>query len=69
MTKRVENKWNISLKTIKLPVLFMLIFYSVAFWRFFATGNIFYIYNCIYLGTFLAIGIFLSGALPKKHVL
>jgi len=57
---------NISLKTIELPLLFMVIFYSVGFWRYFATGKIFYIYNFIYLGTSLAIGIFLSEALPKK---
>ena len=69
MPKRNENKWNISLRTIKLPLLFILIFYSVAFWRYFATGKIFYIYNFVYIGTSLAIGIFLSGALPKKHIL
>ena len=67
MPKR--NKWNISLRTIKLPLLFISVFYSVAFWRYFATGKIFYIYNFIYLGTSLAIGIFLSEALPKKNVL
>ncbi|MCD6420594.1 MAG: 4Fe-4S binding protein [Synergistetes bacterium] len=69
LPKRDENKWNISLSTIKLPLLFIFIFYSVAFWRYFATGKSFYIYNFIYLGTSLAIGIFLSGALPKKYVL
>ncbi len=47
---------------------FMVIFYAIAFWRYFATGNIFYLYNFIYLGTSLAVGIFLNGALPKKHV-
>jgi len=47
MPKSNENKWNISLKTIELPLLFMVIFYSVGFWRYFATGKIFYIYNCI----------------------
>lgn len=69
MHKKDENKWNLSLETVKFPLLFILIFYGVAFWRYFATGKIFYIYNFMYLGTSLAIGIFLSGVLPKKYVL
>ncbi len=66
---RNGDKWNISLRKIKLPLLFVLIFYSVAFWRYFATGNIFYIYNFVYIGTSLATGIFLSSVLPEKHIL
>jgi len=66
---RNGDKWDISLRTIKLPLLFILIFYSVAFWRYFATSNIFYIYNFVYIGTSLATGIFLSSVLPEKHIL
>ena len=69
MHKKDGNKWNISLKTVKFPLLFILIFNTVAFWRYFTTGKIFYIYNFIYIGTSLAIGIFLSDVLPKKHIL
>jgi len=64
-----KQGWNISLKTLQLPLMFILLFYGIAFWRYFATGKIFYIYNFIYLGTSLALGIFLSDALPKKHIL
>jgi polyferredoxin len=64
-----KNKRNISFDTIKSSLLFLIIFYSIAFWRYFATGNIFYIYNFIYIGTSLALGIFLNDALPKKHIL
>lgn len=64
-----DHLWNINFKTLGTPLLFIAVFYGVAFWRFFATGKIFYIYNFVYIGTALALGIFLSEALPKKYVL
>lgn len=64
-----NNKWKVNFSTLKLPLIFIGIFYSLAFWRFLATGRIFYIYNFIYIGTSIAIGIFLISASPKKYVL
>lgn len=47
--------------------LFAAIFYSIAIWRYLATGKIFYIYNFGYLGTVLSLAMLLSGVLPKKY--
>ena len=64
-----ENKeWKINFETLKSPLLFIFIFYGIAIWRYLATGEIFYVFNFVYLGTSLSIGIFLSQALPKKNV-
>jgi len=54
--------------TIVLPLIFLAVFYGIAFWRYFSTGKIFYIFNFCYIGTSLALGIFLSGALPKEKL-
>jgi len=64
-----NKKWDIKCENLKSPLLFILIFYSIGIWRYLATGEIFYIFNFIYLGSSLAVGIFLSQALPKKNVL
>ncbi len=64
-----NENWKISFDTFKVPLLFIVIFYSVAFWRFLATGKIFYIFNFVYISTSIALGIFLIDALPKKYVL
>jgi len=64
-----KDKWNISFESVKFPLLLILIFYGIAFWRYFATGKIFFVYNFVYIGTSLALGGFLNDALPKKHIL
>ena len=64
-----KDNWDISFKTIKISLLLIIIFYSIAFWRYSATGKIFFIYNFVYIGTALALGGFLNDALPKKHIL
>lgn len=64
-----NNKWNISLKNVIIPVLLASVFYGIAIWRFSATGKEFYLYNFGYIGTTLALGIFFFSVLPKKHVL
>lgn len=65
---RNETKWDISFKTILSPLLFAMIFYAVAIWRYLATGYTFYLFNFGYIGTALAVGLFLTYSLPKKHV-
>ncbi len=62
-----NDKWKISFDIIKVPLIFIVIFYSIAIWRYVATGRIFYIYNFIYIGSSLALGQFLIGAAPKKY--
>jgi len=52
-------------KTLALPLLFLGIFYSIAAWCYIATGKIFFLINFGYIGTALALGLFLAGALPK----
>lgn len=56
------------LKKLFFPVLFLLVFYSVAVWRYSATGKTFYLFNFGYIGTALALGLFLSSVLPKKKL-
>ncbi len=63
-----NNQWKISFDTLKLPLIFIIVFYSIAIWRFLATGKIFYIYNFVYIGTSIAFGIFLQDALPKIYI-
>lgn len=69
MTKKHQDKWNISFETLWLPLLLIAIFYSVAWWRYSATGRVFYVYNFGYIGTALALGVFLSSAMPQRHIL
>ena len=69
MTKKPQDKWKISFETLWLPLLFIAIFYGVAWWRYSATGKVFYVYNFGYIGTALALGIFLSSAMPERHIL
>jgi polyferredoxin len=54
------------MKKLKLPLLFLGIFYSIAIWRYLATGKAFYLVNFGYIGTALALGIFLFDALPRE---
>ncbi len=62
-----QDKWAVSFKTIISSLLFAFVFYAVALWRYLATGYIFYLFNFGYIGTALAIGLFLNTSLPKKY--
>jgi len=65
-----DNKsWNISLRTVQVPVILLAIFFGVGIWRTLATDKIFFLFNFGYIGTALALGSFLNDALPRKHVL
>lgn len=46
---------------IKAPVIFELVFILIAFIVYSITGNVFFIFNFIYIGTALAIGIYLTS--------
>ena len=54
-----KDKLTLTFKNLKIPAVFIIIFYSIAFWRYSATGEVFYIYNFIYIGSSIALGIFL----------
>ncbi|HAH61493.1 MAG TPA: 4Fe-4S ferredoxin [Treponema sp.] len=60
-------KAKITRKSFTFPVIFLVLFYSIAVWRFIKTGNVFYIYNFGYIGTVLAAGFFLTDVLPKER--
>jgi ferredoxin-type protein NapH len=65
MGKRVSYlRLRVDRETLFYPLLFLLVFYLIAIWRYLATGNTFYLWNFGYLGSALALGIFLAGALP-----
>ncbi len=60
-------KLKINRNSFLFPLLFLLIFYSIAVWRYMATGKVFYLWNFGYLGTSIAFGIFFADVLPKKY--
>lgn len=61
------NKWTINFSTLKLPIIFIVVFYSIAIWRYIDTGRIFYIFNFFYIGTSISIGVFLIGSAPSRY--
>lgn len=64
-----KNSWSISFETLKIPVILLGIFYSIAIGFTISTGKTFYLFNFGYIGTAIALGAFLNNALPKKHIL
>jgi polyferredoxin len=56
------------IKKLFLPVLILGIFIGIAFWRYFATGKVFYLINFGYIGFSLALGLFLSSVFSKKKI-
>ncbi len=59
-------KLIISKQTVTLPLVFIAVFYGTAFALFFAKGDPFFLFNFMYIGTTLAAGFFLTGALPAE---
>jgi len=64
-----KNGWNISVKTVRTPVIMLLVFAGIGIWRTLATGKIFFLFYFGYIGMAFAVGGFLNNALPKKHIL
>lgn len=67
MKPREPEKLRIDGTTLKLPALFLVLFFGIAAWRYSVTGNAFYLWNFGYLGLALALGIFLATALPRSR--
>lgn len=61
------DKWDISLKNAVAPLIFLGIFWGLAILLTITHDSLFYLFNFGYIGTSIAIGIFLIQALPKKH--
>ncbi len=68
-TKEIKEQWNLTAATVLIPVLFTLLFYIIAIWRYRVTGSAFYLYNFGYIGSALGLGIFFNSALPKTKKL
>lgn len=61
------NKWDLSLKNMISPLVFLGIFWGLAVLLYLSSGFVFYLFNFGYIGTSIAIGIFLIQSLPKKY--
>jgi formate hydrogenlyase subunit 6/NADH:ubiquinone oxidoreductase subunit I len=61
------NKWDLSFKNIISPLIFLGIFWGLAVLFYITSGFVFYLFNFGYIGTSIAVGIFLIQSLPKKH--
>ena len=55
------------LNALLLPVVFLAVFWGIAFALFATTGKAFYVFNFGYIGTALAISVALSGILPRDR--
>lgn len=66
----VLNQYFISdKKHYRIPIIFLSLFYFTAILMFILTGKVFYLFNFIYIGTALALGIFMTTSLKKPYVL
>lgn len=61
------NRWDLSLKNIAFPLIFLGMFWGLAIVLSITSGSVFYLFNFGYIGTSIAVGIFLIQALPQKH--
>ena len=62
------NKYfNFKKKSFVLPVIMLLVFYSIAFVLYYTSGSLFYLLNFGYIGTAVAVGILLGDTLTKKY--
>jgi len=61
------NKWDLSLKNLIAPLIFLGLFWVLAVVLSITSGSLFFLFNFGYIGTAVAAGIFLIQALPRKH--
>jgi len=66
-TKSPKERWNVSFQTLKLPIIFVVIFSAVAITLTLLLDNLFYLFNFLYIGIAVALGIFLNTALPRSR--
>ncbi len=65
MSKKLFSKDY--LRKLKSPLIFFILFLCLGIWRYQTTDKIFYIYNFTYIGTALAVGIYLNASLAKEN--
>lgn len=65
--KDIKEKLNFSIKNLIAPSVFLILFWGLAIILAVKTGILFYLFNFGYIGTSVAIGIFLILTLPKKY--
>ena len=63
----MKKYFKISKKALRLPLVFLFIFYAVAYLLYQSTGYAFYLFNFVYIGTSIAIGVFLSSTLTREY--
>ena len=66
MLQKSKSSWEIRGKHFILPTIFLAIFMTIAITLWLTKDNVFYLFNFSYIGIALAIGILLTGILPKK---
>jgi ferredoxin len=54
---------------LKIPLIMMIVFWGIAIVLWLTTGRIFYLYNFVYIGTALGVGIGIYTALPRRQKL
>lgn len=54
---------------LKIPLIMMIVFWGIAIVLWQTTGRIFYLYNFLYIGTALGVGIGIYAALPRRQKL
>lgn len=67
MLNKLKQYFDFKRQNLKMPVIFLVIFFGIGIWRYVATGWAFYIFNFGYIGTSIAIGFFLGGALKRQY--
>jgi ferredoxin-type protein NapH len=66
MSKSNRESWAINKKTLMLPIIMLLVFSTIAIVLSILLSNGFYLFNFLYIGGSVSIGMFLFLAMPKK---
>ncbi|ABR56414.1 4Fe-4S ferredoxin iron-sulfur binding domain protein [Methanococcus aeolicus Nankai-3] len=63
-----SNKWNLSLNDMGRSLTLFAVFMGYALFTYFKTKNIFLIFNFVYIGSSIALGLFLINGAPRKLI-
>lgn len=64
--KKNTEKWDFSLSNMIFPFIMLAVFIAIALWTWLSSGYIFYLFNFLYIGISVFLGIFLSTTMPKS---
>ncbi len=64
-----DNNWNISQKSIKMPLIMLIVFMVIAIISWKLSDNSYMLFNFLFIGSAVSMGIFLNQALPREHIL